>query len=515
LGARVVFRTDASSRIGSGHLMRCLTLAEGLRSRGARVAFVSREHDGHLLPLIAERGFAIHALPAPADGWLSDDRLAHGAWLGAAIDEDIAQTLAALREENEELEWLIVDHYGVDARWERPLRSVARRIMVIDDLADRKHDCDLLLDQNLVADFETRYVNLVPQKCTLLLGPTYALLQPAYAELRERASAREGPARRILVFFGGIDPFGLTEKSVRAFMSLKRADVQLDVVVGRDHFAIAAIERLTASHPNVVLHSGLPTLAPLMAEADLAIGAGGATTWERLCLQIPTILIAVADNQMATARELHRRGLAEWLGRGGQVDEAMLRSALSQRMADPVGSIRRFGGSLVDGLGEPRVWAAMMADADTPLTLRPANERDEELLLEWANDPATRRNAFTQARVTSAGHKIWLQAKLNEPGCRMFILETVDKIPVGQVRFDREGQASAISYSVAPLLRGRGLGAKILEIALSSLACEGHNEPILGRVKPTNLASRRIFEKLGFALVGETADALEFRRTLS
>jgi UDP-2,4-diacetamido-2,4,6-trideoxy-beta-L-altropyranose hydrolase len=495
--------------------MRCLTLAEGLRARGSRVAFVSRKHDGHLLALIAERGFAVHALPAPANGWASTDRLAHGDWLGAAVDEDAAQTLAALGQANEDVEWLIVDHYGVDARWERPIRSVARRIMVIDDLADRKHDCDLLLDQSLVADFETRYIDLVPQKCVLLLGPTYALLQPAYAELRERALAREGPVRRILVFFGGIDPFGLTEKSVRAFMSLERADVRLDAIVGRDHSSAAAIERLVMSRPNIVLHSGLPTLAPLMAQADLAIGAGGATTWERLCLKIPTILITVADNQLATARELHRRGLAEWLGSGGQVDEAMLQNALSQRLADRAGSHRRLDGSLVEGLGEPRVWAAMMLDADAPLASRPANERDEELLLEWANDPATRHNAFTQARITSAGHKIWLQAKLNDPGCRMFILETADKIPVGQVRFDREDQASAISYSVAPFLRGRGLGAKILEVALSSLACEGHNELIVGRVKPTNLASRRIFEKLGFALVDETADALEFRRTLS
>ena len=479
------------------------------------MAFVSRQHDGQLLPLIAERGFAIHALPAPADGWSSTDRLAHGAWLGAAIDEDAAQTFAVLNQENEDIEWLIVDHYGVDERWEHSLRSVARRIMVIDDLADRAHDCDLLLDQNLVADFETRYAGLVPKECALLLGPAYALLQPAYAELRESALAREGPVRRILVFFGGIDPFGLIEKSVRAFMNLERPDVRLDVVVGRDHASAAAIERLAASRPNIVLHSGLPTLAPLMAQADLAIGAGGATSWERLCLQIPTILITVADNQAATARELHRRGLAEWLGSADQVDEAMLQSALSQSLAGRAEGNRRRGGSLVDGLGEPRVWAAMMLDADTPLTPRLVNERDEELLLEWANDPATRRNAFTEARISPEGHKVWLQARLNAPGCRMFILQTVDDIPVGQVRFDKEDQAWAISYSVAPVLRGRGLGAKVLEMALSSLASEGHNGSIVARVKPANLASRRIFEKLGFALTSEDADTLEFRRPLS
>ena len=495
--------------------MRCLTLAEGLRSRGARVAFVSREHDGHLLALIAERGFAVHALPAPADGWSSADRLAHMDWLGATIEEDAAQTLAALTRENEDIEWLIVDHYGVDERWERSLRSLARRIMVIDDLADRRHDCDLLLDQNLVADFEARYASLVSQKCALLLGPTYALLQPAYGELRARALAREGPVRRILVSFGGIDPFGLTEKSVRAFTNLKRADLRLDVVVGRNAASVAAIERLAASRPNVSVHSGLPTLAPLMAQADLAIGAGGATSWERLCLQIPTILITVADNQEAAARELHRRGLAQWLGRGDQIDEALLQSALSQRLADPVGSNPRRGASLVDGFGAARVWAAMIADADTTLTLRRVDERDEELLLEWANDPATRRNAFNEARISAEGHKAWLQARLHAPECRMFILETADKIPVGQVRFDRGDQVWAISYSLAPFLRGRGLGAKILEMALSSLASEGHNGSILGCVKPANLASRRIFEKLGFALTRADTDALEFRRNLS
>jgi UDP-2,4-diacetamido-2,4,6-trideoxy-beta-L-altropyranose hydrolase len=494
--------------------MRCLTLAEGLRSRGARVAFVSREHDGHLLSLIAERGFAIHALPAPADGWLSDDRLAHGAWLGAAIDEDMAQTLAALRGENEELEWLIVDHYGVDARWERPLRSVARRIMVIDDLADRMHDCDLLLDQNLVADMETRYAGLVPQKCVLLLGPTYALLQPAYAQLRAQALARERPVKRVLIFFGGVDLFDITEKTIRAFVSLERADVRLDVVVGRNHSMEGSIACLAKSHPNIVLHSELPTLAPLMARADLAIGAGGATTWERLCLDVPTIMITVADNQLATAQELDRLGLADWLGHAGQVDEAMLQRALSQRL-DGTGNTHTWSGSIVDGLGEAKVWAAMMIDASTAVALRLANERDQELLLEWANDYNTRRNAFSGTRTISEGYKSWFRARLNDPACRMFILETAHRIPVGQVRFDKESEAWAISYSVAPAFRGRGLGAKILERALSALSSEGHRELILGRIKPTNIASRRIFEKLGFVLAAEDTVELEFRRTLS
>jgi UDP-2,4-diacetamido-2,4,6-trideoxy-beta-L-altropyranose hydrolase len=510
---RVAIRTDASRQIGAGHLMRCLTLAEGLRSNGAQVEFVTRQHERHWLTLIAERDFAIHALPAPAASELPADGLAHAAWLGAAVDEDAAQTMAALKQSNEDVEWLIVDHYGVDAHWERSLRSAARRIMVIDDLADRAHDCDILLDQNLVADMGTRYRGLVPQKCALLLGPDYALLQPAYAQLRDSVSPREGFVRRILTFFGGGDLANLTEKALFAFLNLERPDIRLDVVVGRSHPSAASIARLAASHPNVTLHSGLPSLAPLMAQADLAIGAGGATSWERLCLKVPTIMITTADNQLPTARELQRLGLADWLGHWDEVDAPMLQGALSSRLAGGREGAWRGRESIVDGLGEARVSAAIMIDADTPLALRWAGEADEGLLLEWANDADTRQNAFNPECIAPETHSRWFKAKRADPECRIFIFETADQRPVGQVRFEREDETWLVSYSIAPGLRGRGLGSKILEKALFSLGSEGRDDFIVGRVKPANVASRRIFEKLGFALVAQRATALEFRRS--
>jgi len=195
---RLVFRTDASLTIGSGHVMRCLTLAEALRTRGAQCFFVCREHPGNLLELIRKRGFEACALhlntSCAAAATVDAERpTAHAAWLGAHWRTDAAQTLAACG--GSDVDWLIVDHYALDARWEAELRPACRKLMVIDDLADRNHDCDLLLDQNLVAESDARYQQRVPPGCTLLLGPRYALLQPLYRELRPQARLRPGPGR--------------------------------------------------------------------------------------------------------------------------------------------------------------------------------------------------------------------------------------------------------------------------------------------------------------------------------
>lgn len=224
----VVFRTDASLTIGTGHVTRCLTLAKALRESGAQTLFICREHEGHLCNHIEEQGFAVHRLPSPRKGFVPDDVSAHAAWLGATWQEDADSTVAAITSLQMKPEWLIVDHYGIDQRWEERLRPLVNRIMVIDDLADRHHDCDILLDQNLVPDLEIRYDSLIPEGCTRLLGPDYALLQPIYAELHDRIPPREGPIRRTLISFGGADSDNLTGRALEAVISLKRQ--YIDVV---------------------------------------------------------------------------------------------------------------------------------------------------------------------------------------------------------------------------------------------------------------------------------------------
>lgn len=357
--ARIAFRVDASLRMGTGHVMRCLTLAELLRARGAAVSFVCRDHPGHLAALLAARGYAVRRLPAPgADAAQQAGPPDHAGWLGAGWQDDAAQTAAAL---DGRADWLVLDHYALDWRWQQALRPAAARLMVIDDLADRRHDCDLLLDQNLTEQGAARYGALVPHGCRVLAGPRYALLQPEYAQLHAAARPRSGPVRRLLVFFGGVDRDGLTLRAMQAIADLALPHLQADVVVGASNAAGAQIAALAARHPALQLHHALPSLAPLMARADLALGAGGATSWERLCLGLPSLVVTVAQNQREVTRLLARRGLVDWLGDADQAGVPQLRAALQRWCAHGVPAHWYPGFGDIDGAGCARVADLLLA----------------------------------------------------------------------------------------------------------------------------------------------------------
>lgn len=198
---RVAFRTDASVDIGSGHVMRCLTLAEKLRQKGAEVAFICRQLPGHGIDLIRSYGFSVSVLPPPSMQQNPAEQTSH--WLYVPWQQDAEQTHQVLATAGH-WNWLIVDHYGIDAAWEEYQKSVVSQIMVIDDLADRVHSCDVLLDQNLYTDMESRYSNKVPVECQQLLGLRYVLLRDEFIKQRENLKAGDGSVRNILVFFGGL-----------------------------------------------------------------------------------------------------------------------------------------------------------------------------------------------------------------------------------------------------------------------------------------------------------------------
>lgn len=302
---RVTFRTDASSQIGTGHVVRCLTLADALREQGAECQFVCREHEGHLMDHICSRGYQVDALPRADANASSESDLAHADWLGVDWSTD-AREMQQLTADTK-FDWLIVDHYALDHRWESALRSSCKRIMAIDDLADRQHDCDLLLDQNYGSS-AGRYLGLVRANCIQCHGPEYALLKPVYAERRAQLSVRNGQVNRALIYFGGgADAADLTGIATRAFQVPELADIALDIVVGAAYAHQLSLEELVAKRGNATIHRQLPDLAELMVRADLAVGAGGATTWERCCLGLPTIMVSIAENQNATSEYLSRQ----------------------------------------------------------------------------------------------------------------------------------------------------------------------------------------------------------------
>lgn len=312
----VAFRADASLQIGTGHVMRCLTLADALRERGAKCIFVCRPHQGHLLDLVIQRGHEALALPELQESAQPDlNGTAHAHWLGTHWTKDAQDTQQTLSARKGQLvDWLVVDHYALDARWEQALRPQVQRIMVIDDLADRPHACDLLLDQNLGRS-NRDYEGLLRGKTTTLIGLHYALLRPEFAALRADSLARRqtnSQLRRLLITMGGVDKDNATGEVLAALKCCNLpVDLQVIVVMGPYAPWRAQVQAQAAQMPwPTEVLVGVDNMAHLMAESDLAIGAAGSTSWERCCLGVPTIQVALAQNQEAIAQALSRAGAA-------------------------------------------------------------------------------------------------------------------------------------------------------------------------------------------------------------
>lgn len=307
----ILFRTDASLDIGTGHVMRCLTLAEALRERGASCRFVCRAHPGNLIDLIRQRGFAVHALLHDPNWRPSELAPAYASWLGADWRTDAEQTKVGAGATA--VDWLTVDHYALDARWERQLRPVCRKLMVIDDLADRDHDCDVLLDQNLGRHAEN-YVSLVLRSCTVLAGPRYALLRPEFAALRPYSLIRRSSPqfKHLLIAMGGVDMDDATGKVLDALRICPLPeDCRITVVMGSHAPWLAQVRTKAATMPRPTeVQVNIRDMAILMADSDLAIGAAGSTSWERCCLGLPTIVILLAKNQFENGKALEAAGLA-------------------------------------------------------------------------------------------------------------------------------------------------------------------------------------------------------------
>jgi UDP-2,4-diacetamido-2,4,6-trideoxy-beta-L-altropyranose hydrolase len=355
---RIAFRADASARIGAGHVVRCATLAQELASRGAEICFFSREMNGHYLDWLREKGFDVEALPA-TESINTDSFDTHSGWLCAQRTQEIVEMSELLRS-REPVDWLITDHYAIDRGWHSVLRPFVHRIMCIDDLANRPHDCDILLDQNLHSSSERRYVNLVPESAKTLLGPRYALLRPEFAACRRRPKARDGVVRRVFVFMGGGDTTSLTDTVLMAFSQSRYRAVAMDVVMGVK--PCPAYTRIMQSKlPNVQFHYRVVRIAELMMQADLAIGASGVATWERAAVGLPALVVSVAENQRAIARNAHEAGMLTWIDSIDPVSRTEWLEHIDDAFSSPERLRRQSEAclALIDAKGVQRVADAM------------------------------------------------------------------------------------------------------------------------------------------------------------
>jgi UDP-2,4-diacetamido-2,4,6-trideoxy-beta-L-altropyranose hydrolase len=323
----VAFRVDASLHIGSGHVMRCLALAAGLAAQGSSCTFIMRSHVGSLIDLVESRGFPVRRLAPGQDeepnGIPNQGQSSHLPWLGVGWELDAAQVANALNA-LAPVDWLVVDHYALDERWEINIRPSVGKLLIIDDLADRPHACDVLMDQN-PGRLEFDYLNLVPGNCRLLIDPMFALLRPEFGILRDRLS-RESQTKtgcRIHISMGGVDRVDATSRVLEGLSQcVLPAATRVTVVMGRQSPWVDRARAIASAFScEVEVLVDVENMAGIMAASDLAIGAGGITALERCCLGLPSLVVVVANNQRPGARALFGLGAALLIEDGPKLKE--------------------------------------------------------------------------------------------------------------------------------------------------------------------------------------------------
>jgi UDP-2,4-diacetamido-2,4,6-trideoxy-beta-L-altropyranose hydrolase len=480
---KVVFRVDASVEVGFGHLSRCINLAEVLRSRGSEVSFVCRDDEAKSFKALEDRLLATVLLPMLEVGEVISQQ------------EDAQQTIQALQ--GERPEWLIVDTYALDKDWERFMRPHVSKIAVIEDLSGREHDCDLLLDQNYSERSDSSFEKFVPEKCELLLGPRFALIGEHFRRLRELKSMRTPEIKRIFVFCGGSDPQNLTQQVIDEISFSELSNIAVDVVVGAQNktFDRQAALKLNA---NIEIHDAGGEFARIMSRADLAIGAGGTTSWERMCLGIPSIVVSIAENQNSACEKLGRDGLVNYLGtqsslKPGAIKDAVIKA--KNKFASFFDQIER-GQILVDGRGCKRVAEFMCPSNESDLVVRLARPKDCVEFFNWVNDYAVREQSLTTSTIQWEDHKRWFDEKVSSASCEIYVLEA-SGLPVGQVRFDLIGDCAEIDYSLDKITRGRGWSSTLLKKSIEAYRLR-QSKPLRAVVKNSNLPSRKALLKVGF-----------------
>jgi len=451
--------------------------------------FISRELKENLNWRIRKEKFEVFSLPtkshfAPTFNTKTSEYIR---WLETDWKTDANETLQALK--SIQPDWLVVDHYGLDIKWETRLRAFCGMMMVIDDLADRDHNCDLLLDQNLIADLETRYQKRVSSNCSMLLGNNYALLQRIYSELHPCAPPRRKPIRRIMCFFGGAEHQQLAIRAVEAFIDLSFPNLLLDVVIGPVCSDAAHLRAKIKRSRNISIHENLPSLAHLMLKADLAIGGGGSASWERCCLGLPTLVITVANNQIAIAREMNRKRLIRWIGHHDNVSAKTIATALRKVLSnqDSLADWSTRCWESIDGTGAARVAEILMLCANTPLKARKAELSDEGMLLSWAKQSSRNLKTPKTKNLIRDFNRIAFYKYLRESEkINFFIVETMTGLPVGVVIFQFKETAWEMENILIPKeVEKTIIYSNLLKKAIQELRknVEGQNLPSSIRLK--------------------------------
>jgi len=500
---KIVIRVDASIQIGVGHVMRCLTLAKELKKNGADVLFVCRDYPGHLQDVIQKKGFIVKLLLIPKTEYKKQENdPEYAPWLGVSWEQDVEETKEFLG--NEIVDWLIVDHYGIDFRWHDSFRRHTKNIMVIDDLADRKLNCDVLLDQTY-GRVKDAYASIVPEQSQLLLGTDYALLRPEFVQLRLKAMEKRKKTmtiKRIVVSMGSMDPNNLTSQVLAGLTKVEWEEKPIvDVVLGsRAPKLKSVIDQSKGQILDINILQDVENMSELMLDADLAIGAGGTTSWERCCLGLPSLLVQLAENQKQVIAELVKAGAARSIS-NSDIENGIIRECNDlQKNSIAMSELSINALRIVNGQGAQLIAIRMkpdLAQDGSHVTIRNAYMSDADIIYQWQLDPNTRKYFHNAEKPQYEDHVDWLENKLAEPVSFFYIIEHNNNA-AGVLRLDYQGITQNIVYIVsiyiAPDYYQQGLGATALNYA--NLLFD-ENE-LHAEILEDNVASKKIFMRSGY-----------------
>ena len=500
---RVIFRVDASLQMGTGHVMRCLTLAQVLKENGANVEFICRKHKGNLIDKIRSSGFNVHELEILEEIEVCN-KLAHSHWLGTTQQQDANDCINILKAEK--LDWLIVDHYALDGQWQKRLKPYYAKLMVIDDLADRKHQCDILLDQTFGRQQED-YSALTSKDCQLLLGSQYALLRPEFAKWRAYSLERRSKLefRRLLVNMGGVDVDNVTEKVLDELKICNLpSDLKITIVMGSSAPHLESVKSKAIMLPyKTEVKVDVDNMAEIMANSDIAIGAAGATTWERCCLGLPTVQIVTADNQMDIAKNLDSINVIQLYDR-------------KRRLSIDIDNISSFtskmslaSASIVDGRGAPRV-ERFITSKESCIDLffmRPVELEDVNFAYGLQTEKI--RKYFVNTDIPSMSHHIdWFKKTINSPIAQLFVL-MLGAHKTGVLRVDNlKSSELEVSIIISPSYSGQGLAKQALKEIESLIP----SKVLKAIIHKNNISSKGLFNRSGYILSNQNGDFLEYRK---
>jgi UDP-2,4-diacetamido-2,4,6-trideoxy-beta-L-altropyranose hydrolase/UDP-4-amino-4,6-dideoxy-N-acetyl-beta-L-altrosamine N-acetyltransferase len=502
---KYIFRADASMQIGNGHVERCLTLAEYLKKSGFDVSFICRELPGNLIEKIIGRGFQVFKLEEPV-GTFTDGKLYYSHLLGVSQEEDARQSAKILEEIKPD--WLIVDHYALDYQWEGDLRHLCSKIFVIDDLCDRKHDCDYLLDQSLGRKLE-HYTGLVESSCKVLVGAQYSLLRPEFALWRDYSlKRRQTPQfKKLLISMGGTDIENYTADILDQLLYCNLPnDLTISIILGLNCPNLDSVtEKIKQLGCKVVIKENIDNMAEIMANSDIAIGAAGTTSLERCCLGVPTIQFITAHNQNFLAENLvkHKAALS--------LENSESLSSLINVSLEWVNSVSSSAARVTDGTGASKIAEVLMTRVLKIKDLGCVDMIDYVHLSaesqvythKMRNHIEIKKWMYSQKDISLDQHNEFLKNLVNDTKRVYFLIKFKSKI-IGSINFSKLVLNDSVNLGIYtnPYEKVENMG-KILEATANAYTnLKWGALKIKLEVFSSNLRAVRFYKKCGYNALG-------------